>query len=253
MRKFLHLSDRHIFREWSENEPLVILQEALNNRFSDHILLESGDITDDGEHNQYRRVQWMMADWQGRWFFCPGNHDYGKKGNFHERHRAERFDKMLSIPFGQGGTFCGDNKPVVNVIDDGQAQIFIIALDSNRETVDPFDFACGEIGHFQLKALSVILAEIPKDAVKIVLMHHHPWYHWNPWNPFMRLIDAQALLTRLRGKVDVLLFGHRHKAGIWQGKWNIPWSVAAPSSPGHPWLNEIVVDEGRVEIGRVSI
>jgi len=62
----------------------------------------------------------------------------------------------------------------------------------------------------------------------------------------MKLRDATSLLMRLRGKVDVLLFGHRHKEGLWRNKWNIPLTIAAPAAYEAPWFREIVVDRGRV-------
>ena len=34
-----------------------------------------------------------------------------------------------------------------------------IALDTNLETVHPFDFACGEVGDFQLNALEMNSAD----------------------------------------------------------------------------------------------
>ena len=207
MLKFLPISDRHWHSDNRNNGPQLLLQETLDTRFRDHIILEPGDITDDGHVAQYERVREAMESWKGRWFFCPGNHDFGVAGVFYDPGRALRFDEMLSEPFGQGGSFNGLNLPVVNMVEDGGDRVMIIALDSNLETIEPWDFACGEIGKHQLNALSAILKEAPEDAVKIVMMHHHPWIHWHP---FMRLWDAWSLLMRLRGKVHVLLFGHRH-------------------------------------------
>jgi len=247
--RFLHISDRHWHSSNERNDTQLRLQEALDSRFRDHILIETGDITDDGHQAQYERVREAMESWRGRWFFCPGNHDYGIAGNFYDSVRALRFDEMLSEPFSQGGVFSGINAPVVNMIEDETDRVMLIALDSNLETPSPWDFACGEIGNHQLKPLSRILKDVPRDVIKIVFMHHHPWIHWDP---FMKLLDAQSLLMRLRGRINVLLFGHRHKAGIWKGKWNIQLAIAAPRSPEVPWVREIVVDNGEIIINRLS-
>ena len=209
-----------------------------------HYLLDTSDVTDDGAFDQCRQVQDAMVPWKGRWFFGgPGNHDAGWAGLEWAEECARRFDEMLSVPFNQGGTFYGKQRPVCNMIQSGADKVMLIALNSTLETESPWDFACGEIGRPQLKALSQVLKEAPKDVIKIVMMHHHPWLHWNP---FMRLRDATSLLMRLRGRIDVLLFGHRHKEGIWRSKWNIPLTIAAPAAYEAPWFREIVVDKGRV-------
>jgi len=246
--KFIHISDRHWHSNNLDNGPLLSLQEVLDTRFRDHIILEPGDITDDGHYAQYERVQEAMERWKGRWIFCPGNHDFGTAGVFFDPVKALRFDEMLSEPFlNSASNFSGINMPVISLIEKNEEKVLLIALDSNLETESPWDFACGEIGKHQLEALSRILKEhpvrTPWHPVKIVMMHHHPWIHWNP---FMKLRDATSLLMRLRGKVDVLLFGHRHKEGIWRNKWNIPLTIAAPAAYEAPWFREIVVDGGRV-------
>ena len=249
MLKFLPIPDRHWHSDSRNNGPQLLHQAALDKRFRDHIILEPGDVTDDGHVAQYERVREAMESWKGRWFFCPGNHDYGIAGVFYDPVRALRFDEMLSLPFAQGGSFNGLNLPVVNLIQDGKDKVLIIALDSNLETESPWDFACGEIGQPQLDGLSRVLREAPEDAVKIVMMHHHPWMHWHP---FMRLLDANKLLNRLKGKVDVLLFGHRHVAGEWYGRWGIPLTLAAPSTPQAGWFNEITIEGKAISVRKIQ-
>jgi 3',5'-cyclic AMP phosphodiesterase CpdA len=241
--KFIHISDQHNHGALWRNRIQSRFHDGLRQFLNTHILIDTGDISDDGFKDQYKIIQDAMAPWLGKWYFCPGNHDFGIAGLFYDPASALLFDEMLSGPFGQGGVFRGMNAPVVNMVEDGRDRVMLIALDSNLETPDPWDFACGEIGSHQLTALSAILNDAPDEVVKIVFMHHHPWMHWHP---FMRLLDAQSLLMRLRGRIDVLLFGHRHEEGMWRGKWNIPLSIAAPSSPQVPWVREIVVEKGEV-------
>ena len=53
---------------------------------------------------------------------------------FYSKERAKRFDEMLSMRLDQGGTFTGDNTPVVHVLEEGNSRVMLIALDTNLET-----------------------------------------------------------------------------------------------------------------------
>jgi hypothetical protein len=119
---------------------------------------------------------------------------------------------MLSLPFEQGGTFSGDNAPVVNVAEDKNDRVMLIALDTNLETGHPFDFACGEVGDVQLAALNTILATTA-NMVKVLFFHHHLFIHNNP---FMELKDASDLMRVIFNRVDVILFGHKHVSKKWE-------------------------------------
>ncbi len=253
--RFLHISDRHWRSHKEDNAANLLLQEILDERFRGHYIIETGDITDDGHKAQYEHVQEAMESWMGKWIFCPGNHDYGWAGNFYEPERAVRFDKMLTIPFGQPGTFSKvvENQvedPVVTTIKDETATVMLIALNSNLATVWPFDFACGMIGFEQLLKLDGILGNADPDAVKIIFFHHHPWTHGHP---FMRLKDAEDLLSCIYKRVDVVLFGHMHKHAQWKSRCGIPWAVAAPSSPEWKYVNEIVVVNKTIAVRTVAL
>ena len=245
----IHLSDEHWHSDNGDNQRQLAVIQALRPYRKTHYLLGTGDITDDGGRDQYLRVQDAMAEWKGRWFFCPGNHDCGWAGWEWRSECAIRFDMMLSDPFHQGRSFFAKEAPVVNLLEDGKDRVLLVALNSVPATVDPGDFACGEIGRVQLEALSGVLKTAPPGVPVIVMVHHHPWYHWHP---FMYLKDAGALLMRLRGKIDLLLFGHRHKGEQWRDRWNIPWSIAAPSTPEAGWADEIVIEDGHIEIRRLT-
>jgi hypothetical protein len=64
----------------------------------------------------------------------------------YSREGVNRFDEMLSIPLQQGGTFTGDNIPVVNTIQESNTGTMLIALDTNLETDHPFYFAAAKSG-----------------------------------------------------------------------------------------------------------
>lgn len=162
--QFIHLSDLHFHRGKNNNDAATNMLQFVAQNYPAHYLLLTGDITDDGDSTQYERAAEALSVFKGRIFICPGNHDFGAAGMFYEPKRASFFDEKLSIPFAQQGTFAGATRPVVNLARNGDEQALIIALDSNLETLTPFDFACGEIGEPQLQALNEILEITPHRA-----------------------------------------------------------------------------------------
>jgi len=251
--KLIHISDLHYHRHAQDNRKADALLETIHRKYPDHAVIVTGDISDDGHPRQYAHAATalrLLAE-DGRVFIAPGNHDFGAKGNFFSRERARRFDEMLSEPLHQGGTFTGDNTPVVNTLHDGNDRVMLIALDTNLETYNPFDFACGEIGDEQLTALESILTDTTNaEWVKILFFHHHAFVRNDP---FMELQDARALMRTIYGRIDVLLFGHKHVYERWNEKGGIPWILASDNSPGKDWAHEITVQGKTVTADKVSL
>jgi predicted phosphodiesterase len=56
--------------------------------------------------------------------------------------------------------------------------------------------------------------------IKVVYLHHHPFHPL----PFHELKDSESLGRIIKGKVDVLLFGHNHAGDNFNGGrgWLIP-------------------------------
>ncbi len=231
--KLLHLSDLH-------NK-----FDVLKSIGPECILVITGDITDNGSLEEYEQAFIALEPFIGHIFICPGNHDFGKVGNFYSKERAECFDKKLSIPLGQHGFFSGDNIPIVNTIDD----VRFIALDTNLETYTPFDFACGEIGSRQLSELDKILDK-SKDKIKVLFFHHHPFVFSDP---FMELKDARELAQIVYGRVDIMLFGHKHKRGYWKDRWGIPHILASDKSPRSRIASEIIIENGKIEVNYMEV
>lgn len=248
---FLHLSDLHFHRFASDNREIVERLEYVRQNYPTHHLIITGDIVDDGHPRQYQNAFDALEPFLGRIFIAPGNHDFGAAGNFFSKERAERFDAMLSEPLHQGGTFTGDNTPVVNILREDGSGVMLIALDTNLETDHPFDFACGEVGAGQLAFLDAILSD-PNNApmLKIVFFHHHPFYHKNP---FLELRDAKQLMRTLYNRVDVVLFGHKHVAGQWQNLNGIQYVLAADNAYRHDFCREIVIQAGQLTVNTVPI
>jgi 3',5'-cyclic AMP phosphodiesterase CpdA len=248
--KFIHLSDLHIHSNDNDNRGVSELLEFIERHYPEHRLIVTGDITDDGAPRQYENAYKLLKPFMGRIFICPGNHDFGAVGSLFSRERAIRFDEHLAKPLNQGGTFQSDTTPVVNVIKDGETSIILIALDSNLETQHAFDFACGEIGGPQLRALETILATAPNNAVKLLFFHHHPFM---VNDPFMELKDAQMLARTIYGRTDVILFGHKHEMKQWENRWGAKYILAADNSSDKKFAKEITVEGTFITVSPVAI
>jgi 3',5'-cyclic AMP phosphodiesterase CpdA len=238
--KFIHISDLHFHRNKKDNKEAEKVLKAIKANYPKHNLIITGDITDDGHDGQYENAYKALAPFKGKVFIVPGNHDFGAAGNLFSKERALRFDEMLSKRLDQGGTFSGDNTPIVNVLEERSTRVMLIALDTNLETMHPFDFACGEVGEEQLSGLDTILSN-PASAnmIKILFFHHHPFMHGNP---FMELTDAKQLMRTIYSKIDVLLFGHKHTSEKWENYGGIKYVLASDNSPGKDWAREITVE-----------
>ena len=249
--KFIHISDLHFHRSKKDNKDAVKLLKLIEQRYPAHYLVVTGDITDDGDAEQYGRAAEALSAFTGRLFICPGNHDFGAVGFIYDRNRAELFDERLAKTLGQCGTFEGSNSPVVNVVKAGDDAVLLIALDSNLETEVPFDFACGEISERQLRGLDAVLGS-PENAAmtKLLFFHHHPFMRNDP---FMELKNARKLWPIVYGRLDVLLFGHRHVSKMWENKGGVRFVLAADNSPGKAYAREVEVSQKIIKVQDVSI
>ena len=249
--KFLHLSDLHIHTSASDNRDTTALLNFVAEQYPDHRLIITGDITDDGAPRQYENAFTMLKPFTNKLYIVPGNHDFGAAGNFYSHERALRFDDMLAQPLGQGGTFKGDTTPVVNMLEENGLKIMLIGLDSNLETIHPFDFACGEIGEAQLSALNTILnASLGTEFVNVLYFHHHPFM---VNDPFMQLKDAKDLARVVYGKINLILFGHKHEMKAWERRWGTRYMLASDNSPGKQYAKEITIDRAGITISTVPI
>jgi 3',5'-cyclic AMP phosphodiesterase CpdA len=247
--KFIHLSDLHFHRSKKDNKEATSVLEFIKKQYPDHYLIVTGDIADDGHEEQFKRASTAFKPFEGKIYICPGNHDFGAAGNFYSRERAERFDEMLAIPFQQGGTFSRDNTPVVNIVEEKNDRVMLIALDTNLETDHPFDFACGEVGEKQLASLDTILTTT-QDMIKVLFFHHHLFIHNNP---FMELRDAYELMRVIFNRVDLILFGHKHVSKQWNNTGGFDYILAADNSPGKDFAREISIEKNKIKVADIKI
>jgi len=244
MLKFIHLSNLHCEARGKRNEKIKKRLEYIAENYPKHALILTGDLVDDGLESQYKTLKKMLTGFSC--FSAPGNHDYKLIGNFFRRQSAKLYDEYFG-----NGKFAGKNKPVVNILDDGDGtKVMLIALDSNYESRNPLKFARGKISLFQRRALKKLLKESPDDFIKIVYFHHH--LLWD--NMLLCLTDAAKLMQVIYHKVDVVGFGHKHKPEMWTDKKHKPYYImAADNMPDADTAQEITIDGKQIAVSEIRI
>jgi 3',5'-cyclic AMP phosphodiesterase CpdA len=240
--KILHLSDTHFHHEDMTNSPVLRRVNAVRKQFPNHLKIITGDVTDDGRDDQREKARKALDD---TYLVLPGNHDQGTLGSAYDPARAKAFDNFTGN-FGEKSDFFNKTPLVIK-----RENILIILLNSCLETLDPFDFACGEIGGRQTVRLKAILDDpAHQKMVKLVAVHHHPFIHNDP---HMQMLDTDRFLRLLYGRVDILMFGHLHEEGEWHNKVGIPLVLAAESLYDSDGCKEITIDGGCFSVKRLKL
>lgn len=237
MFRFGHFSDWHFHKDQRKNIEANRTANIVNERYPNHIQIHTGDIVDDGLEKQYLNARKVLGG-----YVCPGNHGYGVGGNWYSRASAKLFDFFF------GTNYYGLNRPKVDLLEDGDTKIALIGLDSCRETWWPGDFARGRIGWYQRLRLDWYLDKYI-DYVRIVYLHHHPFYR----HPFLALSDSKKLMRVLRERCEVLCFGHKHVSEMWENRDGIKFILASDDSPGKPHAREITVQGKRITVSKIKI
>ena len=191
MSRFIHIGDLHIHQnnEEEDNRNCVAVVHDIVNRYSGDspgkkpTVMLIGDIVDDGKETQYKNAVKILRPLVKNNFkviACPGNHDYGRVGNFYtdksQRHFQEYIlGELLGIKEGKEypKTKMEDIYPIVDTIDN----TLFIGLDSVVGNEDDIGhFASGEVGKKQRSKLKNILKKNvgSKKNPVVVYFHHHP-------------------------------------------------------------------------------
>lgn len=277
MIKLIHLSDLHIsappianplaqFGLGGPSLPTVnsagITNAMVDARLSyierhypDHFLIVTGDITDNGLPEEYNEAERLLRRFRGRIFVCPGNHDFGILGNFLTTNQARMFDdfaRALMInhtriagifQLGAGSYATKYNVNALITKTGCPKGISVIGLDSNRPARKQY-LAQGQIGPQQLEILKNQLDAIQSaralNLVQIVCLHHHPvpLQHSNI-EVALQLVDAEEFRNVIRGKVDLVLFGHKHFQT--RGRQDGYHWLSSGASPKESLAHEIIV------------
>jgi len=212
----IHLSDLHIHRDnlKSDNRNARKLVKHLLDRFrgcakTKTFIVLTGDLTDDGGLPQYRNLAQAVLRPLGIRFSllaAPGNHDYAVKGNLFRKVAVGRYAEHVVGHLKIGHWAGADQKYPCVTVQRSEGVVFA-GLDS-ADSSDQAWFAEGYVGQDQCKCLTDVLAEPTyKDYFKVVYLHHHPFDR----RFTVKLQGANRLLRAISERVDLVLFGHKHK------------------------------------------
>jgi len=221
----IHLSDLHIHKlnGRPDNCNAKVLVKYLCDRFEGapknktYVIL-AGDNVDDGSSKQYSQLKANVLTPLSQRFtllVAPGNHDYAYKGSFFIEKAPKRFRDCV--------------RPYVNTVKypavraNDEEKVLFIGLDSG----DPFDmryFAEGVVLKGQRDALEKCLKDPQyKGYFKVVYLHHHPFLR----DLGMALRESEELLRVISGKVDLVLFGHKHRSEAFFKQYRVPVMLAS--------------------------
>ncbi len=167
----------------------VLTRAGAEGRAPDAVVV-SGDLTDSGDPDAYRRLREMMMPLAPHVVYATGNHDV--RAVFH----AELLDAA------------GRTEPILQVHE--LAATRIVVLDS---TVIGAGHGVLTAGH--LAELAAVLAT-PRRGGTVVVVHHSPLPLDTPLQTYFALDRASrlALAGTIRGTdVRIVLAGHQHLAG----------------------------------------
>lgn len=195
--KVFHISDLHIRSDMKHNYQVEMkLYNLAKNLGPVDMVVLTGDVTDDGTSVQYANALRLLTPFTSRIVIVPGNHDYSTAGLNYKRECAKRFKVFAELL----------NFPRNEFYD-----LRILPIDSNIKTTTPFDFARGNVGWWNRRAIKKFGIQCKKDKkVSLVCLHHTPFEeHWT-----LELKDAEKLIRACEGYVDYVLVGHEHRERI---------------------------------------
>lgn len=185
--RIVHVSDTHLFGDGSLHYGIVdtgaalqrVLDRAEQVSNVDAVVL-SGDISDDGSNESYRRARDLVEPWAKRHGAQPvyvmGNHDM----------RAG-FEAVLGARTG-AATVAG---------------LRIIRLDSSVPRAG--------YGRIDTEQLEWLRRELKSNTDSVIVLHHPPTAAYSPLLAALQLTNPAPLLAACRaGRVRAILAGHYH-------------------------------------------
>ncbi len=240
MVKFLHIGDLHLHKSNNneDNKNSIKVIDYIREHYSNDpdgkpVILQIGDLVDDGAEKQYKNAVEIFEPLVEEGFkilACPGNHDYGYRGNIYTEKSQSLFQEYILVNLLKNedaqkpGVKMEDLYPMVDEING----VLFIGVDSVVGSEDKFlHFASGQVGEPQRNKLAEILSE-NSDKKIVLYFHHHPfcqekWIHKLTHD----MDDSREVMRLLSNQVDMLCFGHEHVPEIWNGESGIDWILAA--------------------------
>lgn len=240
-KTLIQLSDLHIGNPKKEDRNTKTIFSWIAKSYPTVPVLITGDLTDSATVGQYKSTRVLLKKLAktNPVLVVPGNHDYALNGVILRTGSWQEWTKYLGTPFGWGSDYTPWMRPEfeptgidgVGVWKDGPLVYF--GVDSG----DPEDeqvTARGWISSELAQSLAASL-KIYQGKTRVVMVHHHPFMH----GFFMKMKGSSRFLAALRNNCELLLFGHKHKYGLWWQRENIPLIIASHKSTnltGHPMI-----------------
>lgn len=234
MLNVIHVSDLHLTERPSANSWAERLLQRVRERFFDvsgrterSFLLVTGDITEQGDFRQYDEAFRLLSPFAGKLLMEPGNHDIA--GIWHlpspAATRCDELERQFTQEFAPrlGVCNCKINElQVTRISDGGTCRVMAIGVESASLKSHHAKMAQGEVGPKQLEALARALDDAKKEGRRtLVYLHHNPLAYTPQENLLQpdvmeelnELEDAPAFLTCVKGKADVVAYGHHVEKG----------------------------------------
>jgi 3',5'-cyclic AMP phosphodiesterase CpdA len=196
--RFAHISDLHIGRSGEMNANASMLCMALLKSGIDHAIA-TGDITHRGTERELALFRETFAPLleAGRLILVPGNHDC------------------------LGDDISSALMPGPRVQTTERPGVYVVRVNSTAPHNRSWLNGHGSLDDADLDAIDSALDAAPTGAVVVIALHHHvlpmPDEHamerLSSWLGFpftSELARGRDLLTRVRGRCDLVLHGHRH-------------------------------------------
>ncbi len=245
MLQIIHLTDTHIKgKKGKEAKNLNVIVKDIQKRYSNSksktVVLLTGDIVDDGRKHQYKIAREILSPLFHNDNFLvwatPGNHDYGWQGTFADSSKFKYFKtylyggyenvtyphvkytgtRNLDVRQYDGHIFIGLNSMKAELGDEPTKK-------EESEFLEEL-LADGDLGQRQLEDLNGILNTWDnrnREKSKVILhLHHHPFIFPDRKDSIIaksyekkchQLKDWDKLQLVIKGRVDILLFGHDHE------------------------------------------
>ncbi len=215
MIEIFHVSDLHFGKSDEQNDSARSLLQGINQQFpfkdnKNCYLLVTGDITDSGDEDQYALASDALSPFAGRVIVTPGNHDYGSLlGTDYSEEKARYFDNWAADKIKFTHDFFDKRVFIHQLKDQSNQALMMMGLNScAKEGI--WDLAQGEVGEKQRKELAQKFDQCDAQIPRLLFLHHIPNKEAE-WSFVMTLRDWEELMALVRGKVDVLAFGHQGK------------------------------------------
>ncbi|MBN2311919.1 MAG: metallophosphoesterase [Candidatus Hydrogenedentes bacterium] len=227
MVTIIHLSDLHIRKgaERRDNRNAEHLVHYLVGRYGHRprestFVIVTGDLVHSITRRHYENlVATVLTPLQEKFrvLTVPGNHDYARMGHFFDPSGPPLFAEFVD----------GRRHPVVDDARSpdryhrGQGCVRLIGLDT-ADKDDRVFLANGVLDERQVHKLKGLLAHHERDFL-VVYLHHHP-FNRNPFTAFRRY---RRFLDTIQGKVNLILFGHKHVSAAFFDRCGVPLMLAA--------------------------